>query len=140
MPLYDEKREELVHLAGDVPDYASGTVRGYQSTLNLSKHPDVRHPQVRYKDFVIECDVYQYPDAPLEVVLICPMCKNTLKVSAANKDVEWEPNQHPTAGGRLSIEPFGCTWEADPTGRRIEFGLGMCTWRVGISNNVARDA
>jgi uncharacterized protein YbaR (Trm112 family) len=143
MPLYDEKREELVHLAGDVADYAGNShVRGYQSSLNLGKHPDVKHPKVRYKDFLIECDVYQYPEAPLEVVLICPRCRNTLKISEERKQLEYDPSRNQDAGGHLSVEPFTCTWEIDPSkdGRRMDFGLGLCGWRVGITDNVARDA
>lgn len=142
MPLYDDRKEELVHLAGDVPDYAGTGLRGHQSSLNLGAHQDVHHPQVRYKDFVIECDVYQYPGTPLEVVLICPKCHNALKVSAANKQIEFDALDRADMGGKLSIEVFKCSWESDPSkdGRRMEFGLGMCGWRVGVTNNVARDA
>lgn len=29
---------------------------------------------------------------------------------------------------------------AGKEGRRMEFGLGLCGWRVGITGNVAKDA
>jgi hypothetical protein len=33
-----------------------------------------------------------------------------------------------------------CTWELENDGRRMEFGLGLCNWTVGIDHNIARDA
>jgi hypothetical protein len=40
-------------------------------------------------------------------------------------------------GGRLSIEPFSCTWETEPEPGR-EYSFSRCPWAVAIDNNVAR--
>ena len=56
-------------------------------------------------------------------------------LSDAKEVVDWDPEKG------LSVEPFECTWEmGERQGERIHFGLSLCRWRVGIQNNVAKDA
>jgi hypothetical protein len=128
---FDPKREEVFHIAGD-PDH------GFTATTRLDRQK--REVQVRYKDFLMVVDVYAFPDTPIRAILVCPRCKNTLTIQGDKKRIDYDPNALTERGGQLQIEPFGCTWEADPNGRRMEFGLGLCGWKVGISNNVAKDA
>jgi len=140
----DHDREELVHLAGDAPDpmadvlgfeHARGV--GIQSTIRMTKQAK-GHPKIRYKDFLLEADVYDLAGEPLWVHLICPRCHHALKISADKKSIDYDRAVTPELGGRLSVEPFMCTWEL-PEGRRQEFGIGLCRWRVAIDNNVAKD-
>ena len=142
-----EAERQLVHIAGD-PDEV------YEARKKYPKHgsfadglaQDIRldrmgeaNPVVRYKDFVLDCDLFIAPDqSELTLVLICPVCHNQLKVSSKDKTIHWD-------GKNVSVEPFACTWElgrgtAGTTGDRIEFGLGLCRWKVGIENGIARDA
>lgn len=148
MRAYDPHREELVHLAGD-PDTGGMTARGfeaapdpwgtgkvgYQQTADLTSNA-LGHPKIRYRDLVIEADVYAMPGAPMHVHIICPRCRNALRIPADRKRIEYDPAAGaPTDGGRLSIETFECTWEAG-----AERGSGLCRWRVAVDDNVARDA
>lgn len=149
---YNPATEELEQLAGDPPDvYQTGRhgdplgqmdpkAMGYASQMDLSKSA-LAHPMIRYKDFVIEADVYRVPDSDeLQVVILCPRCRNALTISSLKKDVQFEMPSAKHQRGVLSIEPFGCTWELESDGRRMEFGLGLCNWKVGINKNVAKDA
>lgn len=144
--VFDKEREELVHLAGDQPDPLTGmpgveTARaggGIMSTVRMTKSA-AGHPKVRYKDFVLELDVYEPPGAPRYVHLICPRCRHALRITEDRKAMEYDPTRDVENGGRISVEKFTCTWEL-PEDRRMEFGLGLCRWTVAIDNNVARDA
>lgn len=134
-PAYSKKERELVHLAGDMDS-------GLNSTISLSggKH-EVR---VTYKDFVLTVDVYAIPGEPLQVHLICPKCRQQLRVTEDRKAIEFDPRDTRFQGGRISIEPFQCTWEMPEAGKHnpglISGGMTLCKWTAGISNNVARDA
>ena len=114
---------------------------GYRSSVLLDKS---KIPiQVRYKDFLLEVDLYLNGEGnPDKVLLLCPQCRNQLQITSERKAISFEPNALKEFGGRLNIEPFKCTWEKDSSkdGRRMEFGLGLCGWRVAIDNNVAKDA
>lgn len=145
--IIDPRREELVHLAGDAPDplaevhgfeHARGT--GIASTVNLTKTAK-GHPKIRYKDFLITADVYELAGEPMKIHLICPRCRHALWIRADRKHIDYDVTADVDNGGRLSVEPFMCTWEldAEPGARRMEFGLSLCKWRVAIDNNVARD-
>ena len=131
----DRPARELVHLAGDPDTGMSVTHR-----LNHAK----REVIVTYKDFVLTVDIYQLPDEPLKVHLICPRCHHMLSVSAERKHIEFDPNAHPEQGGRLSIEPFECTWEIPEADKHtpgiLAGGLSLCRWRAAIDKNVAKDA
>jgi hypothetical protein len=138
--------KELFTICGD-PDekYDAAKIYPKHGSLAGGLAQDMRidkmaeaHPTIRYKDFLIDCDLYITPDrSELSLTLICPLCHNMLKISSKDKAIGWD-------GDKISIEPFGCTWEAgrsDATANdRIDFGLGLCRWRVGVENGVARDA
>lgn len=148
--ILDPEREELVHLAGDAPDPLAGMAGvehahggGFTSTVRMTKAAK-GHPMIRYKDKIVEADVYELDGEPLRVHLICPRCSTPtaphgLNITADRKAIEYDPTRNVDAGGRLDVEVFECTWEL-PEGRRQAFGLSLCRWRVAIENNIARDA
>lgn len=142
-----EIERELYTICGD-PDEVYEAERKYPKHGNFESGmaQDMRvdrmaeaHPVVKYKDFLLDCDLYITPDRKeLSLVLICPRCHNQLKISSANKAISWD-------GKNVSVEPFECTWEMGrgtegTASDRIDFGMGLCRWRVGINNGVARDA
>lgn len=52
--------------------------------------------------------------------------------------LEVAPDRVPTHfGGRISVEPFACTWESDPLPGR-EYSFSRCPWKVAIDNNYVR--
>lgn len=106
------------------------------------------------REFFLTADYYDL-ETPHYLLIYCPNCQNTLRISADNKRIEFEPEGKPkfgsyreeavlaglelmSYGGLLSVESFGCTWELEPTLRR-GFGLAVCNWRVVIEKNVIRD-
>lgn len=134
---FDPQRESLYHIAGDVPDPSGESAQhGIQSSIDMTKSA-IGHPLIRWRDRVIESDLY-LTDGRFVLHLICPKCSmpgapHALYVRQERKDMDWKPET-----GELSVEPFECTWEL-PEGRRQEFGLGLCRWRVAIEKNIARD-
>jgi hypothetical protein len=137
---YNPRTEELEPLKGDVLADTPGLdangrpVVGKSATINITQNSIGRTP-VRYKDFLLECDVYKVGDE-LMVHLYCPRCRNALRVSSDRKSIDYDHVENV-----LSIEPFECTWElGDREGERMGFGIGLCRWRVGISKGVAKDA
>lgn len=128
-------KRELVHLAGDMDT-------GLSSTIALSSGK--REVIVVYKDFVLTCDVYALPGQPIEVHLICPRCRKALRVTSERKTIDFDPSAgDPKKGGRLSIEPFQCTWELGGDKHvpgLVGGGISLCRWTAGIDDNVARDA
>lgn len=138
MGSFDPQREELVHLAGDAPDPMGTGLLGQQASVNLTKTA-LGHPKIRYRDVVIEADVYALPGEPMHVHILCPKCRNALRIPADRKRIEYDPKGGPPQdGGRISIETFECTWEVSAD--RQQFGVGLCRWRVAVENNIARDA
>lgn len=144
--------KELFHVAGDVPDPAGTGLRGAASTMRLDRTA-LGHPKIVYKDFLLEADIYALPDAPMYAHIICPLCRNALRITQDNKTFTYDPKVAPKIaamlrncgvqdgpywGGSLSVERFECTWESEPE-RRRDFGLAVCNWRVEIDNNIARD-
>jgi hypothetical protein len=162
---FDPDREELVPLQGDPNDVhasdvyqqaqqldPSGSGRlGMASQMNLQKTA-LGHPLIRYRDVVIEADVYADGAGGLIVNIYCPRCRHSLSIPSTRKAIEFEPQAtlDKATGqiqkrGKISVEPFRCTWElgrgTDATaGDRMNFGVGLCNWTVAIDNNVARDA
>ena len=151
--LRPEPKRELFHIAGDVPDITGSGLRGVAATHDFRQSAYGR-PLIFYRDLVLEFDVYRFEGLPTEVHIICPRCHNHLRLSALNKRIEYDrdaPVPVPPgwtrsefrevftqgAGGLLSMEPFGCTWELGAA--RQMFGLSLCGWRVAIENNIARD-
>jgi hypothetical protein len=135
----DPTREEVFYIAGDVGDPLDPSKRGIAATTRLDT--SAKHIQVRYKDFLLECDYYEMEGvAPAKLVLICPKCHHVLNVPGDKKKIEYDPTSLQVFGGRLSVEAFQCTWETEPEGQRREFGLGLCKQRLAIEDNVAKDA
>jgi hypothetical protein len=128
MRAYDPNTEELYHIAGDAPDPSGTELLGMQSSIQASR-PSTR-VMVRYRDVVLEIDVYQTKES-LAFNLLCPRCRHSLWIRAEQKSIEWN-------GKMLSVEPFGCTWELDDD--RHQFGMNLCNWKVAIDNNIAKDA
>jgi len=157
------KQKELFHVSGD--QHNGGMKGGATANLNNSA---LCHPVVFYQrmGIFLTLDVFALPGTPMYVVVRCPVCQArnpnsegmdlTIKEDqkAINLDHKAMPKfpgfstselvdglglQHPDElRGRISIEPFGCTWEAEPELRR-EFGFSCCEWNVVIENNIMRD-
>lgn len=166
------KQQELFHIAGDTPEQVNqrtpdGAIESI-AELNLGSTA-VGHPKILYRDrngktFVLTADVYKYGEAPMKVVLLCPLCgerglTNGLNINQGHKAIEFSPNDPVTMmlpdeqgrttlhdmGGRIDIERFKCTWEENITAevsRQTGFlkGVNLCTWQVVVERNVARDA
>lgn len=160
--LYDDRTEEMIPLAGDGDPTKTGIVRqstssrdptgtglvGASSGVQLDKTKDAT-VVVRYKDRLIEADVYAFPGAPIKLVLLCPRCGNALNIESDKKQMSFEKSAPQQVGdfvnmGRLNVEPFECTWELPDAGVHVpglvSAGTSLCRWKVGISNNIARDA
>ena len=135
-------RRELVQLAGDAPDpTGQSSFRGAQSTHRLNAAKE--EVEVVYKDFLLTVDVYRHEGAPIQVHLICPRCRHASRITGDRKAIDFDPTRNTQAGGLLSIEPFECTWELTDdkhTPGLIGGGINLCKLRLGITNNVARDA
>jgi len=144
-------KREMVQLAGDAQT-------GLSSTLNLDngKHEVV----VVYKDQFLTVDVYLLPGEPPEIHLICPRCHKASRISGANKQVVFDPAaDNPMRRriamaapqdlvpicylGRLSVEPFECTWEIGEDKHAkgsVHTGVSLCRQRLAIEDNRAQDA
>ena len=140
MASYDPHTEELIYQSGDAPDPEGQIGGGFQQSINLGKSAS-GHPKIRYRDIVIEADVYDLEGVAFHVMILCPRCRNSLRISRERKAIDWDPEAgHPQDGGQISIEPFQCTWEnGERNGERQDFGLGLCGWRVAVDKNIARD-
>lgn len=138
--LYDEKKWELFSIAGDEDQFDPDRhPHGILSPEQGIKKDRIAEVPVRYKDRVLFIDVYKFGDE-LALHLMCPRCLNYLWCSSAKKQMEFDPKT-----GKLSVEPFGCVWEegrgTDGTkADRMDFGVGLCRWQVGIKGNIALDA
>lgn len=139
--MYDPRTEEIFHVAGDMQ-------HGVSSTVNL-QNTRTAEVQIRYQDTIIFGDVYQYEGAPIRVIILCPKCRNALTITGDNKRIEYDLAAAPSIGGRISIEPFKCSFEAPDAGAhkrrsgeggQIITGNQMCNWKVGVHNNKALDA
>jgi hypothetical protein len=144
----------VVQLAGDDP---TGAPRGLSTTyLEDGKHEVV----VVYKDTFLTVDVYLVPGAPPEIHLICPRCHKASRISGANKAIDFDPgavnpmwleavksNHKDLAAiagiGRLSVEPFECTWEVGGQAHvagAVHTGASLCRQKLVIDDNCAKDA
>lgn len=157
MAAFNPQTEELIELkssnAGATDPTGTGMV-GAQSTINLGRSAIIGRPQVRYRDFVLEVDVYAAPGLAtkdgrpgLEVHFYCPRCRNVCRVTSDRKAIDFTPRMERDAQtgqmvprGELSIEPMRCSWELEGDVRRMEFGLGLCGLRFAIDKNVGKDA
>jgi len=153
-----QKQKEIFEVKSDVPDPTGSGMRGMTSGIDLSKSA-IGHPVIHYKakdgsEHLLTADVYALPGEPMKVYILCPECKNHLTIRQDNKAIDYDRNVVPRIpgftteelfaqlnisdlGGRISIEPFRCTWEEKPDLRR-SYGFGVCGWGVSITNNVAK--
>jgi hypothetical protein len=127
---YNAQKEELYEIKQDLVEQQSRGV----STLHFDNA--AAKARVRYKDLLLECDVYTAGDSTT-VVLFCPRCKQQLRVDSSRKSIEWDP-----AKGLLSIEPFQCTWELpdEHLGAKRDFGFSLCRLTIAIDKGIAKDA
>lgn len=157
MPLATGKRE-IMQLAGDAPDPTGLTdYRGAQSTLRLNGGK--REVVVVYHDVLMTVDVYALPGEPMHISLLCPRCHKPLRIPGDRKSIDFEPNAlNPAriaaaglppevaavaATGKLSVEPFECTWELGDdkhVAGGLHTGTNLCRLRIAIDNNRAKDA
>lgn len=140
----DPNKEELYTICDDVagPGTQRGqTVRGQASTLDFTNGAFAK-PRIvytgRFGKYVLDGDLYFSESDGFSLHILCPVCSvpekpHGLWVKSKDKRIEWDAERG------ISIEAFGCTWEL-PEDRTMHFGLGLCSWRVAIENNVARDA
>jgi hypothetical protein len=157
--------KDVFHVAGDAPDPTGTGLRGVAPGYRLNQSA-LGHPMLLWRvpgtgqEMILEADVYALPDQPMHIYLLCPVClmtkqSNQLSIRADHKKFDYEPfHAVPTfpgwtheqmahafpngAGGRLSVEPFRCTFEMTPDMQRA-FGLNQCTFSVAIDNNVVRN-
>lgn len=121
--LWDPVREEYRYVAGD-------PVGGTRTAM---KNKPFANPQIRYKDSLIECELYLDPGTGLFMLhAMCPRCCHALRISQEQKDMEWD-------GETISVEPFQCPWELD-SNLNVGTFTNMCRWRVGVSHGIAKDA
>ncbi len=144
MPNFDPTREELEHVSGDRPtDGPVGKLGLFDLTRNAYR------VLVRYRDQVIECEVFALPGEPITVHWLCPRCGPShtgvmSTINGAHKKIDFDPRRKVEDGGCLSVEPFKCSWEldgrTDGSARRQEFSLGMCSLTLAIDDNIAKEA
>lgn len=125
---YNPRTEEVFTIKDDAKDPLNTGLVGKEGLTSFDKSAIAR-PEVRWKSFILTMDVYKMDDEVM-VHLYCPRCHNALKISSKRKSIGLHE-------GKLSVEPFKCTWELDA--ERHEFGVGLCGWSVGIKDNVAYD-
>ncbi len=134
---YNPDKEELFTIKEDVtgPGVHQGEIvsGAKMSTYDVTKTA-IGHPLIRWKDFVLEADVYKVGEN-LAVNIFCPRCRNSLWIKSENKQMEYDP-----VTNTLSVEPFMCTWEIQEEilGNSRQFGMSLCRWNVGIDKNIAK--
>jgi len=161
--------KEVFQVAGDSPDPTGTGARGLSTSYDLTRtaagHPVLVWRAPNGQDMLLTADVYAIPGAPMYIHILCPMCainghQHALLFDQSQKGMTYERMTPPPpfrdwssddiqnalaggidikSGGRLSVEPFACTWEETGELER-GFGLGRCTWKVFIDNNVVKSA
>lgn len=136
-PLGDSEAANL-YREGAMLDPTGTGLMGHGSELDLTKNA-IGHPLIRWRDLVMEADVYHPMEGVLEVHIHCPKCStpddpHVLRITSERKSIEYDKKRN-----LLYVEPFECCWEL-PAERRQEFGLGLCKWRVAIDGDRAVDA
>jgi hypothetical protein len=142
---YNPRTEQLETLVDDVLERqdaggpgAGGLSAGYDIRQTALAHPLVRYSG-KFGEFVLTTDLYPDPEGGMMLHLYCPVCStpekpHNLRISSSRKKMEYDKNRG------ISVETFACTWELpEADTRKMEFGMGLCRWRVIIENNVARD-
>jgi hypothetical protein len=129
--LYDPEKEYVEYIAGDPkgprPDVKGNPFdkRGQTQTWDLKKGV-VAEPKIRYKDMIIECELYEL-EGNLSLHMICPKCHNMLWVREPNKKVAYDPST-----GLIDVEASKCTWEVDPNSPMRLFGVSLCNFSFGV--------
>jgi hypothetical protein len=137
--VFDPNKEELYTIKEDIAGpgaHPDQMVSGVQSTMNFTRTA-LGHPKIRYKDVIMEADVYKAGDL-LTVFCYCPRCRHNLSIRSDNKQIAYDPETNV-----LSIEPFQCPWEITEDllpGQIRKFGFSLCRLRIAIDNNLAKDA
>jgi hypothetical protein len=167
-----QSKRDIWEISGDTN---RGTLSGVNMTNTAICKPVVLYRSAKHNmERFLTLDVYKVGDAPMHAIVYCPLCQTrdpnndrnmSLRICETNKKIDLDlkalpkfpgiSNQelvkHLGLGGlhdlrgRISIEPFGCTWEEEADvnkgGSMIGGGLisSCCNWRVVIENNIARD-
>lgn len=160
-----QAKKEIFQVSGD---QSQGIMSGSNLTNSALCKPVVLY-RGRGIERLLTIDVFALPGTPMYVVLYCPLCQTrdpenkhnrSLTIKEDNKKIDLDPKAMPKIPGfsteelvnalglqsrdellgRISIEPFGCTWEEEPDLKRAGFGLSCCDWKVSITNNIAKDA
>lgn len=147
----DTSRRKLVQVAGDMDTGVLASTR-----LDSGKAEVLVY--YRARDLWMTVDVYAVPGEKPRLHFLCPRCENALQIPGHKKDIDWDPlAANPLlstilasppadwdredvaylrargARGRLSVEPFQCTWE-------LPNSHELCRWRAAFDKNVAKDA
>ncbi len=145
--------EEIYTIKASDPDPHGSGLMGASSHINLERaalaHPLIRLAKPEGEVAIIEADVYAAEvEGGLEILILCPRCRQQLRITSDRKEMQFEPTppefdprrQAMVVRGKLSIEPFQCTWEMPDAPGRSPFGSTLCRWAVGVDNNLARSA
>jgi hypothetical protein len=141
----DPNREEVYPIVDDpeqamnrMADEALQNDGSYDQKMSVDLQKNrLGRPAIRYKDRIMEADVYPAPDGKGVLVHIhCPRCEHVNVIRSDRKNVEYDRRTN-----LLSVEPYQCCWElGDRDNERMAFGVGLCRLRLAIDKNVAKDA
>lgn len=116
---------DLYTIKGDIASDGLPGKSGAWSSMNLTRSA-LAHPKIMYGDKLLTGDLYQVSDEYM-LNLYCPRCEHSIRIELKRKKMEWNEETG------LMVEPFGCPWEFDErNGERMQFGINLCRWRVGI--------
>lgn len=140
--------------------FAGDEVGGMQSKIDLDVDKLMVAVWYERKELLLELDVHALPGEPILLIAICPKCQNAIRIPGDRKRIEWDPQAenpmrrviaarlpphhvHRAARGRLSVEPFECTWEMNAkqaVSSDLTIGKGnLCRWRGAIDNNRVKE-
>ena len=129
-PAYDPVTEDLFYVSGDKETGISTTADMTAGSIKV---------QLRYNgkwgNYVSTVDVYNIPGVECSVVMICPRCHHSIRVSSARKEVDWDPEKG------LFVSRSECSWEiGDRNNERMDFGIGLCRFGFEIAGSMIKDA
>jgi len=126
------------------------------SQLNLDAGKSMVAVWYPRQELLLEIDVHAIVGAPIELLLICPKCRNALRITSERKQIAWDPraenpmrreiqprlpahHQARALLGKISVEPFECTWEMNAkqaVAKDMTVTAGnLCRWRGAIDDN-----
>lgn len=160
-----QAKKDIFQISGD-PALGHQATTGVNLNKNALCKPVVLYRSKSMGDMFLTLDVFKMPGVPMYVVVRCPICQARnpdskgmdLTIKEDQKSIDLDHKATPMfpgyttselvhqlglqnvneLRGRISIDPFKCTWEAEPELRR-EFGFSRCDWGIFIKNNVAFD-